>query len=370
MNQEVIRSRVFFYCGICIFLLEHFIPVFYQFKGINETILLILLMVLIGYSKWGTISRTTQKSILGIILVLFFSFLIRLGHTGIGSIQTLLFCILQYLFLYKIKLSPKDYTIATISFFLFLLVYRYAPLNAYNTNTIGYTWGALGIYSTLLIKNNKLLFLSLISFYIILQIHLSDSRTAIIAFVIYITIRYIPYSIFQNKYILFSIMLALTFGGLLYVYSYIYMYENSIDVSWTREYSEKRFFSGRQFIWMEILDLLHEHPFTGIGSHVTLRSFKYVNIHNSALNFCAIYGYIVGSLVLYIIVKSVMTLRKYMDNYIIKNCFAGFVFFLIISFSETNLIFESFSTLIPLCIAYSEFNRIRSNKLSQSNNHL
>lgn len=358
MNAQLVASRFFVYTGCLFFILEHLSLSILSYSTVFSVFHLFLTTVLILLSKFAEYTLSTKRIMVGILLLIPVHYFGLMGYTGLGSIMILLYFALPYFYLDQIRLTRNDYKWLTIIFVLFMALYFVVPKGNFNTNTVGFIWGCCGIYSTMLVKNKHIAFVLLLAGFVLLQIHLSDTRTATVAFALYVFLRYVPSYFYKKKWLFTMAVLVLIFGSLVYVYGYIYMYENHIDVSWAAEYSDKRFFSGRQFIWMEILGLLHQSPWVGIGSSVTLLSFsENLNIHNSALNIIAVYGYPLGLLCILLIVNSLYKLRGYCDNPIVRNCLAAYVYFLILSYSETNLLAESFSALLPLCIAYSEIHR-------------
>lgn len=69
----------------------------------------------------------------------------------------------------------------------------------------------------------------------------------------------------------------MTVGSLVYVRTYVYLWEENLVateiVQESLESTGKEIFSGRQKIWQEALGLLDEKPLIGTGSKITLKSF-------------------------------------------------------------------------------------------------
>ena len=115
---------------------------------------------------------------------------------------------------------------------------------------------------------------------------------------------------------------------------------------------------------MEVLELLKEAPLVGLGSAFKLYSHSNLNIHHSFLNNIVVYGYPIGLIMILLIYRLLLPLREYLSDTLIKNCVIGFWVFLLIGFSETNLIGNLIVSYLLLGIAYS---RIKTTNSSNKN---
>ena len=351
-------SRLIVFCGIIFFIIEHFIPVFYSMKSIGTLIMLfITLFFNLKYIKQFD-NKFIYKVACITVGVLYLNFVLMQGNTGYGSIILLLSMLSVYVSLDIINIKYTDIVHVSYLFFICLILYYFIPKNEYNPNTISFIFASFYIFSTLIVPNNIKSYIFLLFIFVFFATSQAGSRTVMVALFCYLLFRIIPAKFYQNKYCLTALMLVLTVGSIVYVHLYIYLYMNDLVLDVFAQFSDKKFFSGREVIWLEVTNLLSEHPITGIGSNINLSSYDNLNLHNSILNLCAIYGYIIGALVIYVYIKIVVNLSEYTSSYIIKNSIAGYFFFFIVGLSETCLFFEAFGCSIPLIIAYSYRNNL------------
>lgn len=293
-------------------------------------------------------------------LVLLFISIINMSSFGIGSIMTIVRFLILMLLVTKIEIKKEYVPIILSLFFLQIVLLRFVDLSSYNTNTIGLVYMTLGVYILLLINphNKRTWIISLlIASYIEFQIWGSDSRTCMAAFALFMIGMIFSKLVLCSKALLMTIMCILTIGSMVYVKTYVYLWENNlVDQDIVQESIDttgKEFFSGRQKIWQECLLLLDEKPLTGTGSKIELKSFRIVNLHNSMLNFFMIYGYLIGILAIYMIVRVVLDLQPYMYDRKVRNSIVAFMSFLIVAFSETNLFVMPFTSMLCLMNAYT-----------------
>lgn len=266
-----------------------------------------------------------------------------------------------------IKLN--NYSVRWISIMYIVLSYYWliiGEISSYNPNTIGII-ALLGVCfsfvfsSTLHSPYFKILITVtsiLISF--LLYKNISHSRTCFICGVLMLTFAwFIPSKIFSCKLIYWITGLLCTLGSLILTKVYIYLYNANIAIN--SAFSSKHFFSGRELIWIEVWKELDKHWFTGIGSQYNMTSLINggFNVHNSILNFLAVYG-----LVVFILILGIMFYKfKDMYNKIYfktKNLsYIGMccIFILFIhAFAETTLISSMFygPILTLFCLVNSE----------------
>ena len=150
-----------------------------------------------------------------------------------------------------------------------------------------------------------------------------------------------------------------TFGSLALTKIYVYLYNASITINLI--FSTKRFFSGRELIWIEMWNELDKHWLTGVGSQYNMASLVNggFNVHNSILNFWAVYGVIVFILALGIIFYKFYDMYKKICFRAIKLSYVGMccIFVLFIhAIAETTLISSMFygPILTLFCLTNSE----------------
>ena len=294
-----------------------------------------------------------------VILVVISSFY-NIDTFGFGSIMTIGRFLLYYLIVNYFYIDRKIKVFIITLAIMQIGLLQVVDVSSYNTNTIGIVYLILGVLIALLV-NPKRMYSKMFYFglYVLLiyLIYLSNTRSCLIAYIFFLIMHFLPITFYRKKYILLLSVLALTIGSLFYVNVYVYLWQNSIIdseiITETVENTGKDFFSGRQKIWEECLNLLHNNPFWGCGSKIRLYSFRVVNLHNSMLNFFVIYGSIVGFCVIYLISRTVYEFRPYVYNKKVHDCLSAFLAFLVVSVFETNLLVFSFISLMPLMIANS-----------------
>lgn len=308
--------------------------------------------------------KNNQKvifNILKICLCLLFLFYINRGYyTGIGSIIALFNFIFQYIIVLSSDISNRIYKKIYYLFLIGLLLYPCYLSSTLNPNILSFVFFSYGVIASLFLKNSirHIIILVGIGLFSIIGIWLNGSRTITVAFCLYLFIRFLPIKLIKLKLFYFIIIVFFTLGSLVYVGVYELASIDGWDVSEIQDISgsSKNIFSGRQHIWFEAITNLMSHPITGMGSNITLDSFRIVNLHNSIFNFFVIYGIPIGILMVIIIYLTLIPLRLFLDYYLVKNSIAAYLAFLLIGFSETTLISACNLCIIPLWIAYSERN--------------
>lgn len=237
---------------------------------------------------------------------------------GIGSIVILWnFLIMIYL---SVHIKLQLYTIQIISLsYILLSIYwlLIGEAGEYNTNTIGVI-ALLGVCFGIILSTTiriraiaySIVALSFVISYMI-EKNISHSRTCFICGVAMIVFVYaIPRKIMSLKFVYWTMVSILTVGSLAWTQLYVYMYKTNIILD--LKFSAKRFFTGREQIWIEMWNALDAHWLTGVGSGYQMASFMDggFNVHNSMFNFLVVYGIIVFLLILSAL------LYKFKDIYI------------------------------------------------------
>lgn len=364
-----LNARIILWVEIISFVLQYTFGLSRDYASVFDLCTtLISLLLLFPLSFRSKEERWKIKIIRWIILIVVISSILNLDTFGLGSVMTIGRFLIYSLLITKFNITKKCKTALLFVFLLQAFVLPFTDLTAYNTNTVGLVFMTLGVYITLLVNPQKKvtwIILTLFVAYIEYQIWLSDSRTCMVAFLLFYIGQFIAKPFLKNRLILLTIMLFMTVGSLVYVRTYVYLWEENLVateiVQDSLESTGKEIFSGRQKIWQEALGLLDEKPLIGTGSKITLKSFFNVNLHNSMLNFFVIYGYLVGLLVIYLIIRIVMDLHDYMEDKEITNCVVAYISFLLVAFSETNLFVLSFMSVLCLMMAYSKKKYIEIN---------
>ena len=365
MNQSktISYSRFFFYIVVIITILKDISDWVYSFIGVvNILISLVAIFLLISGFRVDRINNRIVYLILFLILLN----IIFVG-SGFGSLLAMMVFCYVYLLTPNIHLRKKDDIVFFIGSLLFLVLYYFIDHGTFNDNAIALTFFMVGSFLTLYLDMKKILHLMLFGviglfiFYIIMKY---DCRTDLAAFAIYVLLRLTPNNLLKNKKLFIILLICLTVGNLVYVYVYMSMFGGLIDFTsfdqFSRSFSDKTFFSGREQIWGDLLDGLHSNPLLGTGSNIKIDFFNggMLNVHNSMLTFYALYGFPVGILSTILIIRTVLPLHQYIDIPIVKNSFACYASFLLIGFNETIIQADPFRCMIPIILAYSAINRI------------
>lgn len=355
-------------CGVYIYFNLAFTLLAYWkclFEGLSIYVNISFLIIFVLLFLRSRFPKESHSVILLAILGFVFSILcLPFNQTfGLGSYFILYFYFVQLIYLYIIELSPQALAKVSKFTFILLLIYIVLPNPDVNSNSISQSFFAFGISTSILInpRNFKqMIKYTIVLIIVILGILSGESRMSLGAFLFYVILRTIPTIWIKNKSVVLTMLVLLTVGSLLYAFVYTYMWWADIDLSvfeeLSAEHSNKHIYSGRQLIWLEAYELFMEHPITGFGSKSELSSFASMNLHNSLIAFYGIYGCIIGTISLYLMIKPAYNLSSYLNNPYIKNCFCGYLASLLMGFNETYLLNYSFIAFFPLIIAYAQLN--------------
>ena len=368
MRRDEKYVNIILWIEIISFFLQFTFSFFYAYASAIEFCSFVPILFLMLKIKFrGKDDRWKLPIVLVAAIFCLMSMLFNSSSVGIGSIMTLFKFLAFSLLMTKFSIYKKTGKKLLAVFFLQLVLLNVVDLSVYNTNTIGLNFLVIGIYIILLLSSlypDKFLLTLAIAAFIDFNIWLSGSRTCLMAFTLFYVGTFLSKYFFTNRTVLLVLSLLLTIGSLVYVQTYIYLWESNLVATELMQESieatGKSVFSGRQFIWKEALELLNEKPLVGTGSKIHLQSFFMVNLHNSILNFFVIYGYVVGSLIVYLIVRMIMGLHRFMYDEIVRSCVVAYFAFLLVAFSETNLLLLPFMCSFCLFMAYARKKELSS----------
>lgn len=349
---------------IIAFSFQHLFLPLYDTKLWIWCISLLLYFILVVNNVIRQNSIKVELRVIAFLLsFMFCNYLLHVGKVGLGIILILLLFVVQLMAFRNMKLKKRALYSISACFFLFLLLYTFIPLKDYfNTNTVGFVFLTCGIYSTLMVRTNSFygIFLNIfVSIFVIMGILIYDCRTSLLAYCFYLLMKMLPVRLIYSSLKYKGLLFMFTFGSILFVFIYIMLFENRIDLQDYFSFSEKSVYSGRQMIWIEVLSLFGNSPFWGIGSHVSLLSHDEFNVHNSMLHYLVVYGLPVYLMILFMLYRISSTFYKYVDDYIVKNGLAALFAYFLVAFTETNLIQEVFVSFLPIAIIYSRINNIK-----------
>lgn len=225
--------------------------------------------------------------------------------------------------------------------------------SALNSNTVGQIIMLTLIVSLLVIKENEylkkhkalLVFLSvLLTLLGIWGCNSAQARGSEVAILVYFLLDNIPFAKkFVNKFstLILSVIAIL---GAAFPYYYVWLYKNNVTIDIA--FSTKRFFSGRQRIWIPIINTLsenHRNFIFGVGSNGVTNSGIIENTHNWFLGTIFYFGIIV--FVLYFLF--IILLVKKFNN---ANIVLLFIAIFINGFVETGAMYILTQVFIYLIV--------------------
>lgn len=288
------------------------------------------------------------------------------NKTGFGSILTI--CNLYMLFIYGKYIKIRKNFVIIISKLIAIseILLLVANKSMYNPNTIGYLYYVLLIYFFIAFSGkkdnlcNKAIKLIIIVFNII-AIYNSDSRASLLGASVFIIINIMHKVIVEKTLIYKVVTLILIVGTILFPYIYVDMWKNGVDVD--MEYSDKKFYSGRQVIWNQMIEGFRNNKLYGIGSNFKVDGLEVLNVHNSLFAIYMIYG-IINFIPFFILFLSfIWKMQKNCNNKINQIAIAGIIGMITISYYETNLIWANMFGyfMILTCIANHDFVNEKNN---------
>lgn len=283
------------------------------------------------------------------------------NNTGIGSILTI--CNLYMLFIYGkcVKIRKKFIIIISRLIAISEILLIVANKSMYNKNTIGYLYYILLIYFFIAYDAgkkyklyNKIIKLMVVVFNII-AIYNSDSRATLLGVSVFLIIN-IAHKVIIEKELIYKVLtLVLILGTIVFPYVYVDMWKNGVNVD--IEYSDKKFYSGRQVIWNQMIEGFKTNKLYGIGSNFKVNGLEVLNVHNSLFAVYMIYG-IINFIPFFILLLSfIWKMQKNCNNKINQIAIAGIIGMITISYYETNLIWANMFGyfMILTCIANHDF---------------
>ena len=180
------------------------------------------------------------------------------------------------------------------------------------------------------------------------------ARTPLVAFICVLSIGFLfKNAIKHSKKIALVLLISVIVMGIVFPFLYVYMFEH-MNISYDTVILGKRLFTGRQYIWQNVMTYVQNHKETylwGTGYNATFYSRGTFNLHNSYWGIFAIFGIPVLLICLWYLIHSVSTMyskRGYISDLQFV-CYQIIMLFLIISFGETIMI--NLSCLIYLAMA-------------------
>ncbi|HMM07367.1 MAG TPA: hypothetical protein PKD52_12015 [Clostridiales bacterium] len=298
-------------------------------------------------------------SLLSVNVLALMSVLINGG--GSGSILVLFNAsMMLYLSIYIIN-GMRIRKLLCLGYIALTVIWMFkSGTDLYNPNTVG----LIAVFGVIFMdwafsgfKMPKLLKIVLFSIFVLLTLYMvfdkSDSRNCIFAIVIYLFIvNLVPNKLLIKKSIYNIIFIFLTVGSLVWTKVLIYLYQHSVTINLF--FSSKRFYTGREIIWIEVWKLLRDSWLFGMGTHQSLNSFVKFNLHNSMLNLLSAYGILTSIafiILLYLAYKSMVKRVILYDDRFSKISLVAFITIMLHGFNELTLFSAAF--LAPMIVLFS-----------------
>jgi O-antigen ligase len=313
-------------------------------------------MIILIISNWGFITK--NKLFLMLSFSIIFITLIGVINNGsnIGTIFGITNLSLALLISSQLKISNKEIISLSFLFFIFSIYWIALRPIEFNTNSHGLIALICYICSMFFITSvkNKLMKFSILVLFTVSIINTvleSESRSSLIGLMVFIILCFVlPSNLWINSAGKIVAHFFITYGSLIYVFVYVYIWKNNSSVS--IEFTEKKFFTGRELIWNELWNAFKEHPILGIGSNFSLQSFFVLNVHNSIFHILTIYGGLVFFILIYQLwlFLNLYSFKKSKDNPYFKLALSGIIALSIQSYFETTLISSVFLPAILLLL--------------------
>ena len=374
INKLVEKIKTLSIIGTVIFFVTMYLS-YSLYSKLNKyslyvVLLFTTLLTILNFSKIFKLKRKSLIIVLLIIANVFFEVIVN--STGIGSIAIILILLFTIL---SGDIVNIDKNVIDISCFVILIgdiIFLISDKIYYNTNICGYLAFSMFpfAYNFLLgdkkaSKKRKLIGIFFIIPLTIMTLDViikSESRAAIMGFSVFFIISIIKNKIFMSKRVYNTFIALILICAIGFVFLYVNLWNNNVDFA--IPFTEKSLYSGREWIWSELLEKFEDNYLYGLGSNYNIHSFSELNVHNSLLHILVIYGginFILFSILFYNILRKT---NSYIDNNRYNKIFmATIIGMLIVSFFETNLEWTDVNIYFILSILFCFCNNDRKEVL-------
>lgn len=391
LNKYAKKSSFLIICAQLI--LQCFMVLNSNNTNLNNIILLLIAgLTIILFIDQMKVVNAYNFIILLVTLVLM-SIATILGSGGWGAMVNFIILFLNLCIISQMRFSYKQIKILSITFILFYLIILFCStkIGVYyvntdsfnfriNPNIMGYLTLLFAYFSINLLKlkskKNKISIFKIIIIAIIISMMIlsTESRTSLMAFILYIVLIFFGKDIRKNimkkkkKYRWIGAVIVITFVAVI-TYSYflpLYFEGKSIIIL------GKNIFSGRQVIWAEIFQLIRENWMIGVGSNFAFMNGELYSAHNFFLGFAATFGVPVMACVI------ILLYRIFKDYYMRNNNINSvdliyiWICLLIVSIFETVLSYNIVTIFAVLTFIFNTNNlsQVRSEKNDTKSNSL
>lgn len=331
------------------------------FTSFHIHILLSGIILLIIFNI-NTIFQKNKRHTILLVLVEIVILLISIlrNNGGLGSLEFFISIVLILLIGDSVSISKQTIKLLGIVSTICWILANVKKMNDLNTNVASYQ--TFMLYVLMLpfihynIKSNigKYVLLVVSTIIMIINSMYYDCRTVLAATIILFLFNIIPLKIWKLSITKKILFFTITFGGLIVVAIYLYLYNNGINIDMS-DFSNKSLYSGREVIWTYMLNqFTNGHLLFGIGSNFIQYGFSDIGIHNYMLNILVVFGsinFIIYMYMLYVFIEKLFNKEIINKNKIIY--ISEIITIFLIEFFETHLISAySLAVLFLLTIFY------------------
>lgn len=345
-------NEILYYCYFLLFVLSSILPsIFSAYSLLTESAILMFLLII----NIKSILKDSRNLTLTILTLLISIISLIFTDGGIGSILNLFHFLGGMIIFSNLELNYKMqnfvYAICGI-LWIYNIRLSFSAWNLYITGNNIYNPNSVGIFiflTTIVIKsfldkhNGKIIIIPLFiaSAYCIF---LTNCRTALVAFVAYILVSYIPilnkFVLKHNRLIIYLIIIFGTIFPVIYVNMYIHGTDLKIP------YIGKKLFTGREKLWYYILDAIKNEDkafIFGLGTNYQTNIGVIENVHNWYIGVLYTFGFPILCSYFKILINIISRLQK-------KEIIYALIAILIIGFTETVGLWITTQTYIFMCL--------------------
>ncbi len=338
---------------IIILVISFFSYMYSSYEHYNQlnrySLYLVLFMnVLITILEFKNILQYKKKQLIIVLIIIanvFFTSIIN--NNGFGAIGVIINLLCLILLFDVFRIEKKHLRLICLIIAVGDILFLMSNKINYNTNTCGYLAFAMLPFSLVYFLSNSMdkvirrmigiIGAVTVIVFTFFTIQGSDSRGALLGFLLFILVVCTSNKILKNKRIYNTLIFILMLSILCFVFLYVNLWNNGVEFA--IPFTDKSLYSGREAIWTELLKVFNsgDNYLYGLGSKYNIQSFEVMNVHNSALYILIMYGGINFILFYALFYTTLNKTNKYIDNNINKIFMATIIGMLIVSFFETNL---------------------------------
>lgn len=369
-NENNIGARKLSFCIIYIEILIQFLMLFYLNNSTLTRYMLFILFFLSTILCFIEIKRVSAINLMITTMIVTLMIISTInGSGGWGAIINALILILNLLVLSQMKFSynqMRSVSYTYVIFFIVLICFS-DRINTYyvntsifdftiNPNVVAFLALLNSFFAINLIQNKyyviKYIIVIFLSLFLLFD---TGARTSLVAFLIFIFLHIVNkqkpiLKIKYNKYKFWVCFFIIASFCVIYIYAFFlptFLLDNKLIVL------NKNIFTGRQIIWQEIINLMKQYWFFGVGADYAFKNNELYSAHNFFLGYAATFGIpvMIGIIILlYRILKECFIKNKNKNtNYL----FCIWIVLLIVSTFETVL---SYSPIIIFSSCVFVFN--------------